>query len=133
MYLGAIPNVAKLQTLDVLFALLPGLLTYHVQHALTKREEELKAAEAVLYRLVYTLAIHGIWTLLTLVGIYAVVHLSDARRIMGEIGGWSPDQKDGHVTLRNPKWLSDGKNYRRQIDHDDGYHSRVSDTLRDMA
>jgi hypothetical protein len=63
-----IPKVADLESAGLVFALLPGLLTYLVHHALTHRSEPTSAVTAVLWGLAYTLLVHAIWALATLPG-----------------------------------------------------------------
>lgn len=62
----SLPSVGKLESLGLLFSLLPGLLTYIVVRALTARERKLDAVEAVLHGLAYTVLVHALWELLTL-------------------------------------------------------------------
>lgn len=62
----SLPTVGKMETLGLLFSLLPGLLTYIVVRALTARERKLDAVEAVLHGLAYTVLVHALWALLTL-------------------------------------------------------------------
>ncbi|GIW83413.1 MAG: hypothetical protein KatS3mg105_5220 [Gemmatales bacterium] len=60
-----IPDVNELEANGLLFALLPGFLTYVVVHALTNRERPLETVEAVLHALGYTLLVHALWWMLT--------------------------------------------------------------------
>ncbi len=62
----SLPTVANVESLGILFALLPGLLVYFIVHSLTDREREIKATEAILHGLAYTLLVHAVWTFLTL-------------------------------------------------------------------
>ncbi len=61
----SIPAVNDIEGNELLFALLPGFLTYTVVHALTNRERSLNSVEAVLHAFGYTLVVHAVWWLLT--------------------------------------------------------------------
>jgi hypothetical protein len=63
-----LPNVGQIESLGILFTLLPGLITYLVVRALTERGRKIDAIDAVLYGLAYTLVVHAIWYALTHVG-----------------------------------------------------------------
>ena len=62
----SLPKLGSLDSLGILFALLPGLLTFLVVRELTARERKLETVEAVLHGLAYTLIVHAIWAILTL-------------------------------------------------------------------
>lgn len=64
----SLPDLGKIDSLGLLFTLLPGLLTFVVVHAMTARGQKIDPIEAVLYGLAYTLAVHGIWGLLVRAG-----------------------------------------------------------------
>lgn len=61
-----LPNIGSIDSLGVLFVLLPGLLTCLIVKALTSRERKLEAVEVVLHALAYTLIVHAVWSFLTL-------------------------------------------------------------------
>lgn len=61
-----LPDVGKLDSLGILFSLLPGLLTYVVQRALSGREQKLEAVDAILHGLAYTVLVHAVWAVLTM-------------------------------------------------------------------
>lgn len=63
-----VPTVGDWSSLGLLFALLPGLLTYVVHHALVYRNQRIEATHAVLWALAYTLLVHAFWELLKLPG-----------------------------------------------------------------
>lgn len=159
-------EIGKLNTLGLLFALLPGFLTYVIVHALIKRGRKPEAVEAILHALAYTVVVHGLWagvspwlptTTPEIVGVcvtavilavvmsalihheclyrlslganiagedrwysmwenefrrarqnvgeYAVIQLTDGRRLRGCIRGYSEEQAGGLVTLDRCKWL----------------------------
>ncbi len=163
----ALPSIGNMDSLGVLFVLLPGLLTCLIVKALTSRERKLDAVEVVLHALAYTLIVHAIWSFLNLwswiptpdiVGLssisvllgltvatvtskgllfdtfrkmglttesswqstwessfrhaarekmdFAVFHLKDGRRVMGDVRGYSAEQLNGHIVLDQVKWLS---------------------------
>ena len=56
-----LPSVTGLDELGILFALLPGLLTYLVKHTLVARHESLAATKVVLWGLAYTMVDWAIW------------------------------------------------------------------------
>ena len=56
-----LPSVTGLDELGILFALLPGLLTYLVKHTLVARHESLSATKVVLWGLAYTLIDWAVW------------------------------------------------------------------------
>jgi len=53
----ALPDLGKIDSLGLLFTLLPGLLTFVIVHAMTARGQKIEPIEAVLYGLAYTLAV----------------------------------------------------------------------------
>ncbi|HEX3552192.1 MAG TPA: DUF6338 family protein [Thermoanaerobaculia bacterium] len=55
------PQLGKIDSLGLLFTLLPGLLTYLIFRALSARGEKIDAVEAVLDGLAYTLVVHALW------------------------------------------------------------------------
>lgn len=61
-----LPDIGKLDSLGILFSLLPGLLTLVVQRALSGREQKLEAVDAILHGLAYTVVVHAVWAVLTL-------------------------------------------------------------------
>jgi hypothetical protein len=63
-----LPTPGAVDSLGLLFTLLPGLLTYVVVRALTARGEKIEPAEAILHGLAYTLVVHAIWFGLTALG-----------------------------------------------------------------
>lgn len=63
-----LPNLGRMQGLELLFTLLPGLLTYLLVRSLTARERRVDATEAVLQGLAYTLVVHAMWAVCTSVG-----------------------------------------------------------------
>ena len=64
----SIPDTWSLESLGVLFALLPGFITFLLVRSLTARGRRIQATEAVLHGLAYTLLAHAIWAVLTSVG-----------------------------------------------------------------
>lgn len=68
MPLAELPEIGKIESLGILFTLLPGLLTYLVVRLLTARGKELQTTEMVLYSLAYTLIVNATWALLKAVG-----------------------------------------------------------------
>ena len=67
-----LPSPLSSDSIGVLFALLPGLLTFLVARALTNRSKKIEATEAVLYGLAYTLLVHAVWSALALLPFAAV-------------------------------------------------------------
>ena len=63
-----LPSMPSLDSLGVLFALLPGLITLLLVRSLTVRGRKLDPAEAILHALAYTLLVHAIWAVLTGIG-----------------------------------------------------------------
>ena len=59
----SLPPVNGLDELGILFALLPGLLTYLVKHTLVSRHEALSGIKVVMWGLAYTLVVWSIWEL----------------------------------------------------------------------
>ena len=57
------PKLGDLGDLGILFTLLPGFLTYLVQHALTSLHQRLETARLLLWSLAYTLIVNAIWYL----------------------------------------------------------------------
>lgn len=58
----------KLDSLGLIFTLLPGLVALLVVRTLTAKDRKIEAVEAVLFGLAYTLPIHAIWTICKLLG-----------------------------------------------------------------
>ena len=163
----------KIDELEVLAPLLPGLCTYIVVSAISQTENnKLEAVQAILHGLVYTLIVNAIYAfllwlgnvtgfglaapeiftlvcwalilaivvtllkesgqpigLLRRIGVtkassmpgpwassfhegpkefsnWLVLCLKSERRIMGQLRGWSSDQKEGHITLSSCSWLN---------------------------
>ncbi len=63
-----LPSVGNVKSLELLFTLLPGLLTYLLVRSLTARERRVEATEAILHGLAYTLLVHAMWTVCTSIG-----------------------------------------------------------------
>ena len=63
-----LPDVGKIETLGLLFTLLPGLLAFLVERTLTARERKVETVEAILFGLAYTLAVHAVWSVLKRAG-----------------------------------------------------------------
>lgn len=63
-----LPEPGEIDSLDVLFTLLPGLLTYLVVRGLCARGKKIETAEAILSGLAYTLVVHAIWYCLREIG-----------------------------------------------------------------
>ena len=59
-------SIGDIESVQVLFALLPGLLTVLVVRSLAAREQKLEAVETVIRGLAFTLLVHAIWALLTI-------------------------------------------------------------------
>jgi hypothetical protein len=98
------PNIADLETLEVLFALLPGLVTFLVHKALTRRERNIDATEAVLWGLAYTLLVHALWVLAKLPGSLIptpdIVGLSLTAVALGVALSWLTNSGQGYAFLR---------------------------------
>jgi hypothetical protein len=60
------PNVGSVDSLGILFTLLPGLITFVIVRSLTARSRKMEPTDAILLGLAYTLLVHAIWTVLTL-------------------------------------------------------------------
>lgn len=56
-----LPDIGKIESLGLLFTLLPGLLSYLVFRALAARADKIEAVEAILSGLAYTLVVHALW------------------------------------------------------------------------
>jgi len=67
-----LPSLAAADSVGILYALLPGLVTFLVSRALTERAKKIEATEAVLYGLAYTLLVHAAWSLLAMTRVAAV-------------------------------------------------------------
>ena len=67
-----LPSPASVDSVGILYALLPGLVTFLVSRALTERSKKIEATEAVLYGLAYTLLVHAAWSLLAMTRVAAV-------------------------------------------------------------
>jgi len=63
-------KIGKIEDVELLFALLPGLLTYLVVYFLASRQEKIDAIKAVLLALAFTLVSHATWSLLKSLGSY---------------------------------------------------------------
>jgi hypothetical protein len=63
-----LPELGELESLGLLFTLLPGLLTYLTVRVLSAREEKIEAVETVLCGLAYTLVVHALWVGLKALG-----------------------------------------------------------------
>jgi hypothetical protein len=64
----SLPSIGNLETLGVLFSLLPGLITFILYRSLTAKGKKVGAVDAILHGLAYTLVVHGIWSGLTSLG-----------------------------------------------------------------
>jgi hypothetical protein len=56
-----VPSAISAESIGILYALLPGVVTFLVARALTERAKKIEATEAVLYSLAYTLLVHALW------------------------------------------------------------------------
>jgi hypothetical protein len=63
-----LPEIPKIESLGILFTLLPGLVTDMVVRALTARGKKLEATEVILYGLAYTVVVNAIWVFLKRLG-----------------------------------------------------------------
>lgn len=57
----SLPELGKLDSLGLLFTLLPGFLTFFIFRAMSARGDKIEAIEAILSGLAYTLIIHAFW------------------------------------------------------------------------
>jgi hypothetical protein len=62
---SGMPQIGQLDTLGVLYALLPGLIVFLVVRGLTARTRKIEAIEAVLHGLAYTLVVYALWDFLS--------------------------------------------------------------------
>lgn len=56
-----VPSTVTAESIGILYALLPGVVTFLVARALTERSKKIETTEAVLYALAYTLLVHAAW------------------------------------------------------------------------
>ncbi|WP_417736488.1 DUF6338 family protein [Rosistilla oblonga] len=66
--MSTLNSVGKLSDLGIVFALLPGLVTYLVVRLCTGRERKIDVTETILHGLAYTLLSHAVWVVCTLPG-----------------------------------------------------------------
>jgi len=99
-----IPQLDDLRSLDLLFSLLPGLVTFLIHKALTRRERTIDPTEAVLWGLAYTLLVHALWVLAKLPGSLIptpdIVGLSITSVFLGLVLSWLTNSGRGYALFR---------------------------------
>jgi hypothetical protein len=112
----SLPDVGHLDTLGVLFALLPGLVTVLIVRALTARSRKLDTVETVLQGLAYTLLVHATWVILKMIGSWIptpdLAGLSLCSVALGVLVSWATNSDLVYGLLRKvrltaePSWNS---------------------------
>jgi hypothetical protein len=98
-----LPGISGLESLGILSALLPGLLTLIVVRYLCGRDKKPEAVEATLHALAYTLVVHGIWAILKSLGSWFpmpdIAGLSLCAIGLGVVVAWISNNGQAHAVI----------------------------------